>query len=174
MLKGFIGNTRYWSQGSNKEKGRWRKNSRGGIRHWKPWGENERGSDIRHIAEKSVVNLYSGMTKDKAFFMGQLVTRCVHSLTFARTTHTAHSLCSALLCHACFTRQPHSWACSPTLLTPSWNNANSQICVHTEDAFNRKNRVCCLHLKHTLRKLRWQVEIKASEVKWTAFWSHLR
>ena len=41
---------------------------------------------------------------------------------FARTAHSAHSLCSAPLCYARFARSLHSRARSLTSLTPLWDS----------------------------------------------------
>ena len=58
--------------------------------------------------------------------------------SFARTTHSAHSLNSVLLCYACLLG---SGARSLTTLTPSWESWKSQICAYAVNVFNGNKRV---------------------------------
>ena len=69
--------------------------------------------------------------------------------SFARTARSAHSIPSSLLCYTCFAQWFRSWArllISLTLQSDSWN---SWVCAHTENAFDRNNRICCQY-RHAL------------------------
>ena len=97
---------------------------------------------------------------------------------FTCTAHSAHSLCSAPLRSARFTRLPHSWAHSLTSLTPSWNSGNHLKCVHAVNAFQRNKRVfgrqrntpylpcdgrCLLAVSRSIRLIKLFAESERSE-----------
>ena len=81
---------------------------------------------------------------------------------FARTAHSAYSLCSAPLCYVCFARSLHSRARSLTSLTPLWDSWNSWICVHAVNAFDGKTCIFGRHSKHVLK---WWKELVGADGK---------
>ena len=88
-----------------------------------------------------------------AFLIGHSDTCYIRLLASLTPHNRSNVLCSAPLCSFCYTHSTcslHSWGCSFTLLTPSWDGWNSWICVHAENAFNRNNRVLQLHSRHAL------------------------